>query len=304
MKIYALRERLEETEYEVLETEGTGAVFVCKPKEAAEMLGRLVPGAESELNLREISFNKVEAEQEYFSGTLAVPRFLDIMGSRYRIAFYVMRKRIVLVNEDGYVQELMTRLRRKSIRPEQTIEKFLAMLFSEIISKDAVLLDQYEQELMQMEEEALHKEPVNFIERMLDVRKKLLTLRGYYEQIAEIGKTLEENENGIFHRKQLKYFGTVSDRAERLLQRAIHLIDYANQVKDVYQGQVDARQNRNMQYLTVVSTIFFPLTLITGWYGMNFENMPELRDGYPAVIGVSILVVVVCIIIFRKKKII
>lgn len=302
--IYALKEQLAETDYEQLETEQCNAVMVFTPKEAGEMLQRIGAGVESEMTLREISFNKVEAEQEYFSGTLAVPRFLDVLGSRYRIAFYVTRKWIILINEDGYAEDLLNRLRRKYIRPEQTIEKFISMLFSEIISKDAVLLDQYEQVLMQMEDEALHKEPQDFIGRMLDVRKKLLTLRGYYEQIAEIGKTLEENENGIFHRKQLKYFGTVSDRAERLLQRAIHLIDYANQVKDVYQGQVDARQNRNMQYLTVVSTIFFPLTLITGWYGMNFEDMPELENGYPVIIGVSILVVIVCIIIFRKKKII
>ncbi len=301
--IYALKEQLTEIEEERLEKEDCNAVFVLTPGQAAETLRRLGLEAENELLLREITFNKVEAEQEYFSGTLAVPRFLDVLGSRYRIAFYVTRKWLVLVNEDGYVEELMHRLHRKYHCQEQTIEKFLSMLFSEIISKDAVLLDQYENVLMQMEEEALHREPENLIARMLDVRKKLLTLRGYYEQIAEVGKTLEENENDIFRKKQLKYFGTVSDRAERLLQRAGYLIDYANQVKDVYQGQVDARQNRNMQYLTVVSTIFFPLTLITGWYGMNFENMPELQSGYPAVIGVSVLVVIVCIIIFRKKKI-
>ena len=61
-------------------------------------------------------------------------------------------------------------------------------------------------------------------------------------------------------------------------------------------------QNKNMQFLTVVSTIFFPLTLITGWYGMNFQNMPELKHGYPGVILLSLIVVAVCIIFFKKKK--
>ena len=61
--------------------------------------------------------------------------------------------------------------------------------------------------------------------------------------------------------------------------RTIHLLDYAQQVKDAYQAQIDAKQNSNMQFLTVISTIFFPLTLITGWYGMNFQNMPELANG-------------------------
>ena len=87
------------------------------------------------------------------------------------------------------------------------------------------------------------------------------------------------------------------------MHRCTNLIDYAGQVKEVYQGQVDELQNRNMQFLTVVSTIFFPLTLITGWYGMNFEHMPELANGYPYVAVISVLVVIVCVWIFKKKKI-
>ena len=77
----------------------------------------------------------------------------------------------------------------------------------------------------------------------------------------------------------------------------------AQTAADSYQAQVDAVQNKNMQFLTVVSTIFFPLTLITGWYGMNFQNMPELKHGYPGVILLSLIVVAVCIIFFKKKKI-
>ena len=104
-------------------------------------------------------------------------------------------------------------------------------------------------------------------------------------------------------KKQLKYFGTLSNRADRLMGRTAHLLEYAQQVRDLYQAQVDAKQNSNMQFLTVLSTIFFPLTLITGWYGMNFENMPELKNGYPGVIALSLIVIVVCILIFKKKKI-
>ena len=75
--IYALKEQLTETDYEQLETEQCNAVMVFTPKEAGEVLQRIGAGAESEMTLREIHFNKVEAEQEYFSGTLAVPRCLQ-----------------------------------------------------------------------------------------------------------------------------------------------------------------------------------------------------------------------------------
>ncbi len=121
--------------------------------------------------------------------------------------------------------------------------------------------------------------------------------------MQEMGKAFEENENRFFAKKHLKYFGTISDRAERLIGKTIHLLDYAQQVRDAYQSQVDAEQNRNMQVLTIISTIFLPLTLITSWYGMNFKDMPELENGYPFIIILSISVIILCIIIFKKKKI-
>lgn len=60
-----------------------------------------------------------------------------------------------------------------------------------------------------------------------------------------------------------------------------------------------------MKILTIVTTIFLPLSLLAGWYGMNFTGMPELtwKYGYPAVIAVSILVVAVCLWIMKKEKI-
>ena len=105
-------------------------------------------------------------------------------------------------------------------------------------------------------------------------------------------------------KKHLKYFGILTDRADRLMSRTSHLLEYAQQVKDAYQAQVDARQNSNMQFLTVISTIFFPLTLITGWFGMNFKDMPGLENGYPMIVALSIVVIIGCLIIFKKKHII
>ncbi|MBQ1393912.1 MAG: magnesium transporter CorA, partial [Lachnospiraceae bacterium] len=67
---------------------------------------------------------------------------------------------------------------------------------------------------------------------------------------------------------------------------------------------LDVKQNRIMTVLTVVTTIFMPLTLIAGWYGMNFKYMPELETnmGYPVVIAVSLSIVIVSLIYFKKKK--
>lgn len=302
--VYRLTEGLPEAELEQLRQDGQDALVVTDGREAMLLLGELGFDACLETLMTDIYFCKVEAEQDYFFGSLIVPNEQELLGGRYRLLFFINKSCLLLVSEDGYGKRVVERLRERKLSCGVSSEKFLSMLLGEIIAGDTVLLERFESELMEMEEHARKRQNGLFMERMVRVRKQLLILRGYYEQLVEVGRELEENENELFSRSQLKYFGTVGDRAERLLHRCMHLIDYAGQVKEVYQSQVDERQNRNMQYLTVVSTIFFPLTLITGWYGMNFENMPELANGYPYVVGISVLVVLVCIWIFKRKKII
>ena len=73
----------------------------------------------------------------------------------------------------------------------------------------------------------------------------------------------------------------------------------------MYQSQIASNQNQIMSWLTVVTTIFLPLSLLVGWYGMNFSNMPELRwkYGYAGMILLSVVIVAVEIWFFKKKKI-
>lgn len=89
------------------------------------------------------------------------------------------------------------------------------------------------------------------------------------------------------------------------LQNHVHLLrENVLQIRELYQSIQDARQNKIMAVITIVTTIFLPLTLITGWYGMNFVYMPELqwRYGYFAVIMISLIIVIAEIIYFKKKN--
>ena len=82
------------------------------------------------------------------------------------------------------------------------------------------------------------------------------------------------------------------------------LSEYTTQIRDLNQAQIDIKQNKIMTILTVITSIFMPLTLIAGWYGMNFVYMPEFQSpiAYPVVIAVSVLIVIVSLIFFKKKK--
>ena len=80
--------------------------------------------------------------------------------------------------------------------------------------------------------------------------------------------------------------------------------EYSLQLREMHQTQVDMRQNQIMKILTIVTTVFLPLSLIAGWYGMNFQNMPELTAeyGYLVICIVSAVCVLVELWIFKRKK--
>ena len=132
----------------------------------------------------------------------------------------------------------------------------------------------------------------------------MLLLQNYYENFMTIGEDLEMNHHHIFEDDDSRYFEIFTRRIERLSKNVEMLREILNQAHSAHQSREDYRLNKTMQFFTVVTTIFMPLTLIAGWYGMNFENMPELKSiyGYPAVIVLSCIVVIGLIVLFKKKK--
>ena len=118
-----------------------------------------------------------------------------------------------------------------------------------------------------------------------------------------IAESIEENDNKLIDKKAIKYFRMFTNRSNRLYQAVNNLRDYVTQVREAYQAQVDINQNTLMKLFTVVTTIFLPLTLIVGWYGMNFK-IPEYNSpyGYPIIIAICITIVISCIIWFKKNK--
>ena len=139
---------------------------------------------------------------------------------------------------------------------------------------------------------------------MIGVRRKLLRMNAYYQQLSDFGSELEENSSGFFSQTDVRHFSVLTNRAERLLNYTQFLREYALQIREMYQSQVDIKQNETMKILTVVTTIFFPLSLITGWYGMNFRNMPELHYPYSyfILIGICVLIFTAELWFFKKKK--
>lgn len=246
-------------------------------------------------------FTKVETMDECLLGQLSVPRILDIQGKRHEISFLITENVFFIVDEDDYANQCINKISAKKVQNVASNEEFLYSFINEILRRDVDILDEYERRIIGLEEEVQNDNLEGFHELMMPIRKDLLVLKGYYEQLSDMGKELEENENGFFEKKGIKYFSTLSDKGERLQGKCMELIDYSQQVRDVFQTKVDERHNDNIEFLTIVSSIFLPLTLVTSWYGMNFENMPEIENGYPYVIA-ACLIIITCMILWFKKK--
>ncbi len=238
------------------------------------------------------------------TGSFSIPDRAAISGPRHDFTFALDEKGIVLVDDSGYAEGLLQTISRTKKWRLPSLERFLYDLLELTISQDLALLEKSEHRLNLIEEKILRGEIEAYPQEMNDIRGDLLDLRVHYEQLIDLSQELEENENSFFAEENLRYFHMFTERVMRLQDLVTGQREYVMQLRDLLQSQLDVRQNRIMTLLTVITSIFLPLTLIAGWYGMNFRYMPELdwRWGYPAVIVISIVIVIVCLIWFKKKK--
>ncbi len=100
------------------------------------------------------------------------------------------------------------------------------------------------------------------------------------------------------------YLRDVYDHTIQIIDTIESFRDVASGMLDIYLSSLSNRMNAVMKVLTIIATIFIPLTFIAGVYGMNFEHMPELkwRWGYPAVLLLMLAVAGAMVVYFRKKK--
>lgn len=188
-----------------------------------------------------------------------------------------------------------------------TMERLVYAFLDSLIAGDNRVLEDLEFQIHRLEGEIFEgrvEAESDFNRKLLNYKTDLLYLRNYYVQFMDIGQELINNENELFSEDNLFYFRIFREKSERLMQNVTMLADNVFQIREAYESMLDVNLNKTMKILTVISSIFMPLTLITGWFGMNFVNMPMLKwkYGIPAVVLLSAVVVAAMVILFRKKK--
>ncbi len=252
---------------------------------------------------RDARICKVETRHGCLCGSIVTPRSAK---DDVPIAFgyLVSNGRVVLCDDTGTAHAMIQHLIREDTQTGGNAGGFLYAFLELLLAKDLHHLQTLEEHLTDIEDQILDGTIEGLDSEMSGVRKEAIRWLRYYTQLGDMVCTLQENELGLFQDSELRQFRMVEKRVGRLENEAQTLREYGVQVRELFQAEIDIRQNRIMKILTIVTTIFLPLSLVAGWYGMNFTGMPELtwKYGYPVVIGVSVLIVLFCLWIMKKKK--
>ena len=299
---FAIEETLREADRKDLK--GKQFVAVMSFEEWKNSKDSFEMGMDIEPDLSEIFLTKAEVNYDSLTGTFAIPDRKNPSGDDLKFAFVLDEKGIIFIDDGDTALDIIRGVQRTKKWKMPSLERFLYDFLDQIVKDDLRLMENYENELDSMEQKIIDGDESLPSGRLNDIRSDIRYLRIHYEQLMDLAAEFEENENGFFKFENLRYFRLFINRAERLHEESMSLRDYTMQLRDLYKAHLDIKQNRIMTVLTVVTTIFMPLTLIVGWYGMNFRYMPELNYewSYPVVIVLSILIVVISLIFFKKKK--
>ncbi|WP_408072305.1 CorA family divalent cation transporter [Butyrivibrio sp. JL13D10] len=301
---YLIKEMLEEVTAEEIKNAKDQYVAILTFEEWRNCSGIFDMGIDMDIEDKDILTTKAEVNYDSLTGSFVIPNRANMSGESSRFAFALDEKGIVFIDDSGAAGNLIKSIKNTKKWRMPSLERFLYDFLDQIVKDDLRLMERYDKELDAMENAILNEDEKIASGRVNEIRSNIRDLRIHYEQLMDLGQELEENENSFFKQENLRYFRLFLNRMDRLHDTSTAIRDYTMQIRDLYKAHLDIKQNRIMTVLTVVTTIFLPLTLIVGWYGMNFRYMPELewRWGYPAVIAISILIVLVSLLFFRKKK--
>lgn len=311
MKYFAIRETLEEQDIDIpeggqfrweTEKKAPFAVILTKEewgklRESFDMGIELDPVADAHMTKAEVNYDSL-------TGTFCIPDRKDPSVQGQTFAFALDEKGVAFIDDSGKAEQIVRSIQRTKKLRSPSLGRFLYDFLDHIVKDDLRLLEKYEDELEEIERMIDNDEISGTTSRTNAIRSDVRKLLMHYDQLIDLAQEFEENENEFFDQENIRYFRLFLSRMDRLTATATSLKDYTLQINDLNKAHLELKQNHIMTILTVVTTIFMPLTLITGWYGMNFRYMPELESiyAYPMVFGTCILIIIGSLAYFKKKK--
>lgn len=222
------------------------------------------------------------------------------------LAFF-MGKNYVVTTHDVPMRSITSMLDRirKDGRLMRRGADFLAHdIIDALVDNIMPTIEQMDEKNDQLEDEALHKPKRETLMAIMQLKRSILSLTRIILPQREIVNRLSRGEYNLISERAQIYYRNIFDHLVRIEMLTLGLRDMTESVLSTYLSSVSNRMNEVMKVLTLIATIFIPLTFIAGIYGMNFASMPELqwRYGYFGILIVMAVIGISLAIYFRKKK--
>ncbi|MEK3733918.1 MULTISPECIES: magnesium/cobalt transporter CorA [Paenibacillus] len=184
-----------------------------------------------------------------------------------------------------------------------TPDRFLYLLIDLVTDNYFSVGDRIEARIEKLEEDILMHTKKAHLHEIIGLRSEILWLKKVLGPQKEVINTLNKKDLRLIDDQLQKYFSDIYENAVKISETFETYRDLMGNLREAYQSSIANRANEIMRVFTAITTIFIPLTLITGIYGMNFEYMPELewKYSYYVVIGIMVSAGLLMFYLFRKK---
>ncbi len=241
--------------------------------------------------LKMLSYNQVTNEVETEQVSM-------VMGPYYVVSFQEERIGDVF-------DPIRNRLRAQGGKIRRASADFLLYsLVDMVVDNYFIVLEKVGERVEQLEEGITQNPVRENLKALYELKREVIYMRKAIWPLREIINGLLKEETNLIRKDTHKYIRDVYDHTIQIIDTTESYRDLMASLLDLYLSGISNKTNETMKVLTIISTIFMPLTFIAGIYGMNFENMPELRTkyGYFVVMGVMAIAASVMLYWFRRKR--
>jgi magnesium transporter len=240
--------------------------------------------------LKMMAFN--EASQ-----SIATEHVSMILGSDYLLTF--------LEDEGDVFDAVRERLRAAKGRVRLMKADYLAFaLMDTIVDHYFLAIERVGDRIEEIDDRILEDPQANDMQEIHHLKRGILSLRKAAWPCREVIGAIEKSESTILRPASKVFWRDLYDHSIQVIDMVETYRDILGSMHDTYLSSISNRMNEVMKTLTIMSSIFIPLTFIAGVYGMNFENMPELKWplGYHATLAVMLLIGAALVVYFKRRK--
>ena len=231
------------------------------------------------------------------AGEISSQQISLILGSNYLISFQE--------SPTSLFDPIRERIRAGKGRIRKNGPDYLAYtLLDSVVDNYFVLLEQLGEKLEFLEEQLVTTPTPDTLQVIHKLKTYMIFMRKSVWPLREVINRLLDGESTLIKSSTVPYLRDVYDHTIHAIDTMETSRDIISGMLDIYLSSISYRLNEVMKVLTILATLFIPLTFVAGWYGMNFKHMPELewRYGYPMVILVAVCVAIGMLIYFKRKR--